>query len=177
MAPPRPPAPLRLRPLTLADEADARAAHAELRADDFDFLLEERPGEPWAAYVERLERLRLGVEVPPDRVPATFLVAEAEGRIVGRVSVRHALNAWLAEFGGHVGYAVRPAFRGRGFATEMLRRALPVAREAGVHAVLVTCDEGNAASAAVIEACGGRFERLTPPDAGRPRKRRYWIVP
>ena len=32
-------------------------------------------------------------------MPVTFLVAEAEGQIVGRVSIRHALNAHLAEVG------------------------------------------------------------------------------
>ncbi len=166
---------LRLRPLTDDDEVEARAAHAELAADSFEFLLDERPGEPWSAYVRRLEEMRHGRGLAPGRVPATFLVADVGGRIVGRVSVRHELTPYLAEVGGHIGYGVRPADRGRGHATEILRRALGVARAAGVAQALVTCDEPNVASARTIEACGGVFERhAVEPGAAVP-KRRYRV--
>ncbi len=165
---------LSLRPLGLGDEADARTAHAELAGEGFDFLLDLRPGEPWAIYVRRLERLRHGDDVPPDRVPATFLVAEVDETIVGRVSIRHALNDFLANFGGHIGYGVRPAYRRRGYADAMLRQALVVARGAGVGRVLLTCDDGNEASASIIERAGGMLEdiRVAPDGIG---KRRYWI--
>lgn len=109
-------------------------------------------------------------------MPATFLVAEVDGRLVGRVSVRQELNVWLAQVCGHIGYGVRPGFRGRGYAKEILRQALLVARGAGVTRALVTCDEGNVASAATIEACGGQFERLVDGDGDNPAKRRYWIA-
>lgn len=42
------------------------------------------------------------------------------------------------------------AHRGRGYATAVLRQALVVARAEGVEQVPVTCEEGDAASAAVI---------------------------
>ena len=166
---------LLLRPLTVADEPEAREAHAELADDDFAFLLDERAGEAWPAYVRRLERICEGRDLEPGRVPATFLVAEADGRIVGRVSIRHALTPYLAAVGGHIGYGVRPRARRRGHATEMLRRALLVARAAGVEEALVTCDEGNHASAATIEACGGRFAGLAV-DGDGPAKRRYRLA-
>lgn len=164
---------LRLRPLRDGDAPEVRAAHAELAADGFDFLLDERPGEPWPAYVRRLQRIRDGVDLDEGRVPATFLVAEAGGRLVGRVSVRHELNARLAERDGHIGYCVRPGDRRRGHATEILRQALLVARAVGVTRALVTCDEGNLASAATIEACGGRFER---PAAGEGTAVRRYLL-
>ena len=42
--------------------------------------------------------------------------------------------------------------------------------------VLVTCDDGNAASAAVIEHAGGVLEDIRPgPDDGE-ATRRYWIA-
>ena len=68
-----------------------------------------RAGEPWATYVRRLDEMRRGSNLPPDRVPATFLVAEVNGMLVGRVSIRHELNDFLADFGGHIGYGVGPA--------------------------------------------------------------------
>jgi predicted acetyltransferase len=90
------------------------------------------------------------------------------------VSVRHALNEALARVGGHIGYAVRPAHRRRGYATEMLRQSLVVARSVGVQRALVTCDDDNVASARTIERCGGVLQDLVRVD-GRPAKRRYWV--
>jgi predicted acetyltransferase len=57
----------------------------------------------------------------------------------------------------------------------MLEQALVVARAAGVEDVLVTCDDDNAASAAIIERAGGVLEdvRARPDGIGM---RRYWIA-
>ncbi len=165
---------LSLRRLGLSDEADARAAHAEFAGEGFDFLLDLRVGEAWATYVRRLDAIRRGDDVFPDRVPATFLVAEVGGTLVGRVSIRHELNEFLVNFGGHIGYGIRPAYRRRGYGGEMLRQALVVARRAGVGRVLLTCDDGNEVSASIIERAGGVLEdiRVAPDGTG---KRRYWI--
>jgi predicted acetyltransferase len=167
---------LRLRPLRDDDEAQALAAQAELEADDnFVFLLGWDPNEPWASYVSQHEHHRRGLAVPEGWVPSTFLIAEVAGNLVGRVSIRHELNEFLTDVGGHIGYAVRPLYRGRGLATEILRQALVIARAEGVNEVLVTCDEGNIASARVIEKLGGRLEDVRIDERGVP-KRRYRIV-
>jgi predicted acetyltransferase len=165
---------LRLRPFTIADEPIARAAQAELAHDDFPFMLGWEPDEPWEAYLERLEKRRRGVDVAPDKVPATFLAAVVDGDIVGRVSIRHELNDFLLNVGGHIGYAVRPDYRRRGFATEILRQSLIIARSEGIDDVLVTCDDDNLASAAIIERLGGVMEDIRDDPEGPP-KRRYWI--
>jgi predicted acetyltransferase len=163
-----------LRPFRAEDRAPALIAHEALKADDFAFLLSYTDGEPWSAWLERVEAERKG-DVPPDRVPATFLAAIVNGELVGRVSVRHQLNDWLAAYGGHIGYAVVPWQRRQGYATEILRQALVIARGVGVEDVLIFCDTSNVASARTIEACGGRFESETDgPDGGEPL-RRYWI--
>lgn len=56
----------------------------------------------------------------------TFLVGVVEHEIVGRLSLRHYLNDFLARIGGHIGYGVTPAHRKKGYATEMLKQALPI---------------------------------------------------
>ncbi len=164
-----------LRPLTRADEAQARAAHAELAADDFEFLLQTTPGESWGEYVASLDRVSRGDVVGTPWVPASFLVADADGQIVGRSSIRHELNDWLAQWGGHIGYGVRPGFRRRGYATEILRQSLAYAAGMGIERALLTCDDDNLASAATIERCGGVLETITPGPEGVGKTRRYWI--
>ena len=167
---------LRLRPLRPSDEAAALAAHRALEVDRFTFLLHYSEGEAWDGYLERLDGLRTDAHVPEGLVPDTFLAACVGEEIVGRVSVRHRLNDWLALYGGHIGYGVVPPHRRKGYATEMLRQALVVARAAGIDDVLLVCDQSNVGSARVIEACGGKFEQAIPGPDGREPQRRYWIT-
>ncbi|GGO75197.1 GNAT family N-acetyltransferase [Nocardioides deserti] len=166
---------LRLRPLRTDDEAEALRAHEELLADGFELLLGWSPERTWADLLEQYERERLGLDLAEGRVPAVFLVAEVDGPLVGRTSIRFALNDWLAAYGGHVGYGVRPAHRRRGHATEILRQSLVLARAGGVDRVLVTCDDDNLGSAATIERCGGVLEDLVEQPGAGVRTRRYWV--
>lgn len=166
---------LRLRPPRLEDEAACRAAHDALAEEGFEFLLAFDPTAPWARHVALVEAHRRGDDLPEGFVPSTFLLAEVDGEVVGRTSIRHELNEFLSTVGGHVGYAVVPAHRRRGHATEILRQSLVLARALGIDRALVTCDEGNVGSAAVIERCGGRLESVVDNPRGGPRRRRYWI--
>ncbi len=165
---------LRLRPGRVDDEAAVAAAQEAMRADDFDFALGWDRDRPFSDYVESLRRWQHGLDLPPDRVPASFLLAVVGDVLVGRTSVRHELNDWLALEGGHLGYGVLAVHRRRGHATEILRQSLVVARSVGVDRVLVTCDDSNLGSAAVIEANGGVLDAGRPLAGGAP-KRRYWI--
>ncbi len=109
-------------------------------------------------------------------VPALHLWAIVDGRFAGRISIRRELTPALRVEGGHIGYDTVPTFRGLGIATEMLRKALPIARKLGLGEVLLTCNDTNAASIRVIEANGGVLvatKRLAPD---RPLKRHYRIT-
>jgi predicted acetyltransferase len=166
---------IRLRPFRLEDEDRARTAHAELKElDHFPFLLGYTEGDRWTDFLSHWEAMRRGERVPERSVPATLLAATVEGELVGRVSVRHELNDWLAAYGGHIGYAVVPSQRRRGYAIKMLRQALVVARSMGIDEALLMCDENNIASARVIERCGGELDSVVVAQDGS-RLRRYWI--
>ena len=165
-----------LRPPELRDESQVAQAQAELAAEDFEFVF-RNPEEPWPSYIARVGQERLGLDIAPDRVPSTFLLACVDGDIVGRVSIRHELNAYLTSVGGHIGYAVRPAYRRRGYARSILRQSLELARDIGLCRVLITCDDDNAASVRLIESFGGRLENVIATDAGSMPTRRYWIDP
>jgi len=173
MTAPVPPSALRLRPPAVDDEHEVLAAQRELGEEGFDFMLAD-DDQSWTDYLTALVRTRCGIGIAPGQVPATLLLAEVDGRIVGRVHLRHELNAPLRAIGGHVGYAVLPAYRRRGYATEMLRQAIDELNELGVTSVLVTCDDDNAASIRVIEGQGGVLEGSLALTEDK-RKLRYWI--
>lgn len=88
---------------------------------------------------------------------------------LGRVQIRHRLTGFLREQGGHIGYFVATAHRGREHATAMLRVALPVAAEIGLECALLTCDATNLASRKTIEANGGLYCDQ------RGDKLRFWV--
>lgn len=107
-------------------------------------------------------------------VPSTlyFLVNDA-GRILGASHLRHELNEDLAEYGGHIGYGIRPSERRKGYAELMLKMMLDMLKEIGYKRILITCDDDNIGSARTIEKNGGILENKVPNDNGIGR--RYWI--
>ncbi|MEV4704339.1 GNAT family N-acetyltransferase [Actinoplanes sp. NPDC049316] len=126
--------------------------------------------EGFAAYVRwLLDQARENAPRPEGYVPATNLwMLDGDG-YVGRIAIRHRLTEALRRVGGHIGYDVRPSARRRGYATHMLRDALPVARGLGITTALVMCDVGNVASRRVIERNGGVLQ----DEAGG--KLRFWV--
>jgi predicted acetyltransferase len=75
--------------------------------DGFEFPFGYNCGGDFAQWLRGLAERQRGENPSPGRVPSTFELAFAEGRVAGRLSVRHALNAALLQKGGHVGYGVQ----------------------------------------------------------------------
>ena len=80
---------------------------------------------------------------------------------------------------GHIGYAVAPWKRRRGYATQALGMMRPRVREERLAYAELTCDAGNVASAKVIAANGGvaieHFTKL-PMHGGNPSLRFRWYA-
>ena len=147
-------------------------AQGELAAENFVFAF-LRPGQSFVEFVRMVDDHRHGRAIDDGWVESTWLLADVDGVVVGRSSIRFELNDFLLSQGGHIGYAVRPSHRRRGYTTEILRQSLVVARAGGVQDVLVTCDDDNVGSVRAIEANGGG-SRERRGDRERPI-RRYWI--
>ncbi len=131
----------------------------------------------WEGYValyDLLSKMTAGGYPRPDCVPMDSYFIEAEGHILGQLHLRLRLSPQTERVGGHVGYRVRPSRRNRGVATAALRLALGKLADRGIERALVTCDSNNAASARVIEKCGG----IRTSDAARKDgvEWRYWVA-
>jgi len=128
-------------------------------------------------WLENCRRLSREDTCPDGWVPATQFVCmrKSDRRIVGMIDLRHRFNGFLQEYGGNIGYSVRPDERCKGYAKWMLAQVLQEARALTMPRVLVTCERGNDGSRRTIEANGGIFERETYLESEGVTLLRYWI--
>lgn len=118
----------------------------------------------------------------PDTVPRGYVqatqyifVREEDQKIVGMLQIRHILNDYLKNYGGHIGYSVAPSERRKGYAALMLKTALPKCKELGIDKVLITCNDDNTGSRKTILANGGKYESTVYEPNEKAFLEKYWI--
>ena len=126
-------------------------------------------------WFEELNKRSCEDTVPKGLVPSsTYLaVREKDNYIVGMIDIRHYLNEYLTQVGGHIGYGVRKTERNKGYAKQMLKLALEKCKELKIKRVLITCDEDNIASEKVILSANAKLEDIRNVDGEN--KKRFWI--
>jgi len=154
--------------------------------DDFYSLAEEFLAEGDQRYREAIgdfERFiqlcsdeAVGRNLAPGRVPQSIFWLVRDGqRILACSRLRHTLNTFLEQVGGHIGYDVRPSERRRGYGTQIPRMTLDKARDLGLKHVLVTADSPNVASWRIIEKNGGVLHGEELSQHTGQLLRKYWI--
>ena len=168
---------LRLVELSLEMETQFRSFLDQLeRQGQAGQWLFEYEKDPFDVFVKRLENWKSGKDLPDGWVPSSTLwLTDESGRILGKSSLRHDLNDFLRNIGGHIGYNIRKSERRKGYGSKILQLTLAKAKKLGLERVLITCDDNNIASAKIIEKNGGVFNDTYQDDTMTLPKRRYWI--
>ena len=116
-----------------------------------------------------------GRSLPAGFVQESFYLCYKEDILVGVLNFKYTLTEFLLNYGGHIGYAVRPSCQGRGLATQMLRQSLDIGRGMGYDRLLLVCDDDNTTSERVIQKCGGMYEDTRFDPGEQVDVKRYWI--
>ena len=126
----------------------------------------------WLMEINALSRLET---LPEGRVLSTQLLCLRDEALVGMIQVRHFLNDYLEKYAGHIGYAVRPSERRKGYGTWMLGAVLPICRAAGLERIMVACLDTNPASRRIILSWGGVYDRTVHEPEEDVQLEQYWI--
>ncbi len=125
----------------------------------------------YEVFGEWLKSLRpdasVAADATPDWPPTTVFIAVRlpDNAVVGIVNIRHYLTEAIYH-NGHIGYSVHPRERGKGYGTEILRKALIKAEQLGIIETVVTCNENNIPSKRVIQKNGLKFQKKFTEDSG-----------
>jgi predicted acetyltransferase len=138
-------------------------------------ISENTTRERFPAYVQQLHDQAVGKNLKEGHIPsAEFWIIDSEG-YAGRIILGLTFTPDLYRLGHHVGYAVRPSKRRRGYATKALQCLLDEARKLKIYNLMPTCDEANIASRKVIERNGGVLVDRMLNDKDRPTELRFII--
>ena len=129
----------------------------------------------WLAFNQLAEQRETKPEnwVPSEQFA---LLRVRDHKIVGMTQFRHEFNDFLREFGGNIGYSVRPDERRKGYAKRMLTECLKVCRAFGLERVLITCLVENEGSRRTILYCGGVYDKTVYCERDNVNLERYWIT-
>lgn len=139
----------------MAEEMKNEFFHANEKIINGSALLDQMDFDEWIINVNRNHHIET---VSDDWAIATtfFAFRQSDDKMIGMIDVRHELTVpFLKQYGGHIGYAVRPTERRKGYAVQMLQLALQYCCSIGLDKVMLGCYANNEASRKTIEHCGG----------------------
>ena len=88
-----------------------------------------------------------------------LLVRKNDNRVVGAINIRWNLRDEKLQFGGHIGYGIRPTERKKGYSKINLYLGIIEAKKMGLDKIMLDCEKTNIASNKTLKALGGKLTR------------------
>lgn len=161
--------------INFIEEVEKFEPNERIRYSGFSSLQDYK--ENYEDWLEKIEVCTKKETLPEGRVMADvfFSVRKSDNKIVGIIDIRHALNDYLYNYGGHIGYSVIPSERRKGYAYKQLLLGLEYCKSIGINRVLITCLDYNIGSSKTIEKAGGELENIVKNEEKNETFKRYWI--
>lgn len=130
-----------------------------------------------SSWLKKSNDWRKGKNLPDGFVPCTqyICIRKSDDKLVGMLQIRHELNDFLLNYGGHIGDSIAPDERNKGYGKMMLGLGLKKCKGLGIEKVLITCKDVNIASRKCILANGGVYEDTRYFEKENKTLERYWI--
>jgi predicted acetyltransferase len=77
--------------------------------------------------------------------------------VIGSINLRIGNPERVILYRGHIGYSVKPEYRGHHFAARSVRLLMPLAAAHGLNPVWITCDPDNLSSRRTCELAGAEL--------------------
>lgn len=165
----------KLQAINLIEEVDKIDLDPNIRFSGFNSLENYKNNyEEWLDYIKR----QLNKETISDGFVTAntfFTVRKSDNKVVGIINIRHELNDYLLNYGGHIGYSILPSERRKGYAYKQLLLGLKVCKKLNIEKVLITCVDYNIGSSKTIEKAGGILENIIFNPDKNTNEKRYWI--
>ncbi len=104
----------------------------------------------FADYFMQVENERRGINIASGYVAHTVFWMVDGAKYIGTFDLRHELTPALEQVGGHIAYQIRPSEQRKKYVTTGLKLCLQKALEMGIDKALLTCEEANVGSYAVM---------------------------
>lgn len=109
-------------------------------------------------------------------VPQTMYILWVDNIPVGISKLRHWLTPALEQHGGHIGYAISPKFRNKGYGKIIISETLKFAKEMKIEKVLLIVNDDNVPSYKAIECNHGVLTKTEIDQKDGCLIRFYWIT-
>ena len=129
----------------------------------------------FSSWLTQMKNRKSGTNLPKGYVRENFYLCYENEKLIGVFSLKFELTEYLFNFGGHIGYAVRPSMRNQGWATKILKQGLEVARDYKFKKLLVVVDEDNLPSIHVVLHNKGMLENTVYDSKEDVYVKRFWI--
>jgi len=161
--------------INLINEVSQNDLDPNIRFSGFNSLEEYKSNyTEWLDYIKK----QLNKETVPENLVTAntfFTIRKSDNKLVGIINIRHELNDYLYNYGGHICYSILPSERRKGYAYKQLLLGLEFCKNLNIEKVLITCVDYNIGSRKTIEKAGGILENIVFNPNKKTNERRYWI--